>query len=241
MIKVIVHIAKAIIIAVTALLFSSCNFETVDGSGNVTKQARAVTAEFTSIVASEALDVYIEQGVNRSVTVEADDNLQQHIKVEASGTELTISCDANIGSAASKKITIVLPEIAGIEANSSASVKGKTVIKTDNIKLDANSDGQVEVTVIAKNVKGEASSSGTIKVLGTAENLDAEASSGSTFNAGELKALSADVEASSGGSFTVNAIESLAAEASSGGSIRYVTTPKKIDTKSDSGGTVSKQ
>ncbi|KGO92451.1 head GIN domain-containing protein [Flavobacterium subsaxonicum] len=242
MIKVIVHIAQAIIAVVVALLFSSCNMETVDGSGNVTKQTRTVSGEFTSVTASSGLDVYIEQGVNRSVVVEADDNLQQHIKVEASGTELKITSDVNIGNSESKKITVVLPEITGIEANSGSGVKGKTVLKTDKVKLNANSAGVLEVTVIAKDVVCETSSSGTVKLLGSTENLDAEASSGSTLNAGELKTINADAEASSGASLIVNPTEKLAADASSGSSIRYLTTPvKKISTTSDSGGSVSKQ
>jgi len=241
MIKVIVHIAQAIIAVVVALLFSSCNMETVDGNGNVTQQKRTVSGEFTSVTASSGLDVYIEQGVNRSVVVDADDNLQQHIKVEVSGTELKISSDVNIGSSDSKKITVVLPEITGIEANSGSAVKGKTVLKTDKVKLNANSAGVLEVTVIAKDVVCETSSSGTVKLLGSTDNLDAEASSGSTLNAGELKTTNADTEASSGASLIVSPAESLSADASSGASIQYTTTPKKIDTKSNSGGSVSKQ
>jgi hypothetical protein len=40
MIKIIIHITKFLIATITALLFASCNFNvnTIEGSGNVTKE-----------------------------------------------------------------------------------------------------------------------------------------------------------------------------------------------------------
>lgn len=241
MIKVFVHLAKIIIAAAAALFFFSCNMQSVDGSGNVTTQSRPVTGEFTSITASNALEVYIEQGVNRSVTVEADDNLQGHIKVEASGTELKISSDVNIGSASAKKITIVLPEVKGIEASGATMVKSKTILKSDYIKLTSSGAADMEVTVIAKKVTAESSGAGKLKVTGSADRLDAEASGAGIINAKELAAKDVNAEASGAGTIHANPTASLKAQATSGSNIYYVAPAKKMDTKTDSGGTIAQE
>lgn len=241
MIKVIVHVAKVIAAVVTALLFFSCGMETVDGTGNVTTQTRDIAAKYTSITADKGLEVYLQEGAVRAITVKADENLQEHIIVEAKGTELKITSDVNIGTSASKIITITLPEIKSIEAGSSAVVKGSTTLKNKDIKLSASSDGKIEVAVIAEEVTCESSSSGSIKISGTADKLIAETSSGGSLTANNLHAKSVEADASSGGTALVNPKESLAADASSGGIIKYTNQAKDMDIQMSSGGNVSKQ
>src|SRR5687767_6297255 len=105
MIRVIEHFIKLTLAALTAILCFSCDFmKKVDGSGNVVTKNRTMNAEFTSVSAASGLDVVIEYGAERSVTVEADDNLHQHIMTNVSGGTLEISSDVNIRNSASKKV-----------------------------------------------------------------------------------------------------------------------------------------
>jgi hypothetical protein len=241
MIKIMVHVSKAIVGLLIALLFSSCfNGETVDGSGNVIKQPRAIAGEFTSISVEKALEVYIIQGSPASVVVEADDNLQEHIKVELKGNELNITSDVNI-DAGSKKIIVTMPKIESIDASSAATVKGKTVLKGDEIKLITDSAATMEVAVDTKSLSCEAGSSGTIKVSGRTEELESESNSAGSINAKGLIAQDAKSEAASGGSTVVNVIGKLTAEASSGGNITYSNNPETVDSNATSGGSISKE
>jgi len=243
MIKVIVHISKAIVGFVAALLFASCSFggKSVDGSGKVTTQTRTVSGDYTIVSAATGLEVYVVQGNTASIIVEADDNLQQYIKTEVEGNELRIYADVNIDNAGAKRITVTLPKIEGLEASSAAILKSKTVIKGNDIDLSANSGASVEVGVDAKTVNCEASSNGTLKVSGRTTNLDTASSSGGSINATALTAEDAETEASSGGSATVNVTGKLTADASSGGSITYTNNPKTIKSNATSGGSVNKE
>ena len=243
MIKLIVHISKAIIGLILALLFASCGFKgkTIDGSGNVTTQTRTVSGNFTSVSAAMGLEVYIVQGNQSTITVEADDNLQQHIKTEVKGDELKIYADVNINNAGSKKITVTLPKIDGLEASSAAMIRSKTVIKSDEITLNSSSAATLEVAVDAKTVTCEASSSGSVKVSGKTNDLETESSSAGSVNARSLIAEDVKSEASSGGSTTVNVSGKLTADASSGGNITYTSNPKTVNSNATSGGSVSKE
>jgi len=239
MIKVFVHISKAIVGFVAALLFASCGAK-LDGSGNVTTQTRTVEGNYESISAETGLEVYVVQGSKASVIVEADDNLQEHIKVEVNGSELKIYADADI-NAGTKKITVTLPNIVSLEASSTAIIKSKIVIKSDEISLNAESAASIEVGVDAKTVNCEASSSGTLKVSGKTSDLNTVSSSGGSINASALTAEDAEAEASSGGNTKVNVTGKLTADAESGGIITYINNPKTVKSNATSGGSVNKE
>jgi len=243
MIKVIFHVAKAAIAVITALLFFSCGmegFKKVDGSGTVITQKRTSEPEFTSVTAESGIEVIIEQGGTRSITVEADDNLQEHIKTEIANGELTISSDVNIRKG-TKKVTVVLPEIKSIESEGGATVSNKNTIKAESIAFSASSGSSMNITVEAENVSGESGSGSSLTLKGKADRLETESGSGSTLNAKGLTAKKVVSESGSGSTTIVNPVEDLSADASSGSTINYVTTPSNLNKKTSSGGTVAQQ
>ena len=245
MIKVIVHVAKAIVAAITALLFSSCgfadNFKTVDGNNNVTTQTRTVTGEYNTISANRGLEVIIEPGNEKSITIEADENLHSHIQTTVEDGVLEITSDVNIGNAASKKVIVKLPGIGAIESASAATVKGTATIKGKSLELATSSGAFIEVSVEVENLVCESSSGSNLRVSGQAGNVQAESSSGSTVDAGKLVAGAVKADASSGGTSIVNPSDELSADASSGGMIYYVNTPSKLTKETSSGGEVHQQ
>lgn len=245
MIRVIVHVAKAIVAAITALLFSSCgfadNFKTVDGNNNVTTQTRTVAGEYNAIAVSRGLEVIIEASNEKSIIIEADENLHSHIQTIVENGVLEITSDVNIGKAASKKVIVKLPEIGAIEASSAATVKSTVPIKGKSLELSTNSGAFIEVPVEVDNLTCESSSGSTLKVSGQAQNLEAEASSGGTVDAAAVAAGSVKSDASSGGTSIVNPIDELSADASSGGKIYYVNTPSQLTKETSSGGEVHQQ
>ena len=239
MIKVIVHLAKFIIAATAALLFASCS--RVNGSGNVTTETRKVEGAFTKVSVSSGLEAYISQGNVAEITVETDDNIQQHIKAEVNGSELKIYTDESISPSKGTNIRITLPAIEGITASGGATIKGKTAFKSDKLLLESSSGSTLEVNVSAVKLDAEASSGSTLTVTGTADNLVAESGSGSTLNAEGLTTQTADADASSGSTINVNVLDKLTAEASSGSHVNYVKTPASLKTDVSSGGSVSQQ
>lgn len=243
MIKVLVYVAKAAIAMLTALLLSSCSFgglKKVNGSGNVITQEREVKETFSSIAAGGGLEVMIEQGANAAVTVEADDNLQEHIKTEVKDGELKITTDVNISNATAR-VTVRVPDVTAIESSAGANVKSRNTIKSETLDLSSGSGSYLAITVDAKSLRCETASGGNLTVTGKAEKLEAESSSGSTLNAKGLAARKVAAESSSGGKTYVNPTESLSADASSGGNVYYSSTPNELNKKTSSGGNVSQE
>lgn len=240
MVKVIVHIAKAMVAIVVSLLFASCGFDirTVDGDGNVVKKEIPVTGNFNSVSVERDLEVIIVQGSQPSVTLETDQNLVEHIKIEVKGHELKITSDANLDSDM-KRITVVMPTIESLSTSSSAKITANGAIKGDSMSFSSSSGSSIDLTIDADKLECETSSGSHIGVSGKTNDLDAQTSSGGHINAQALKAENVNATASSGGNIIVNPIKHLSADASSGGNIKYVTTPAKLKQNASSGGNVS--
>ena len=85
----------------------------------------------------------------------------------------------------------------------------------------------------------DTSSGSDARLKGTASHFVVNASSGSSIKAKELAVKTCDADVSSGASIKVNVSENLDANASSGGGIRYVGSPKDVDKNSSSGGSIS--
>jgi len=220
-------IAKFAITLTLSLLLVSCNFDMnwntgVKGNGNVITTERNASEEFTKIEVGRGLDVYITQTDNSSISVEADENLQELITTNISNGMLTISATENIGASKSKKVHVTLNKIELISASSGSDVYCSNIIKSPNLILETSSGSDLEVNVETENLECNSSSGSDLKVSGITTNINAKASSGSDIKANNLTAENGNAKASSGSDIRLNVSNKLSSKSSSGGSIRNV-------------------
>jgi hypothetical protein len=243
MIKVITLITKFIVVAMMALLFGSCNqfgkINTITGSGHVTTEKREVSGDFKSVSVNNALEVVIEQSNKTEIIVEADDNLQKEITTKVENGVLVISCKyGNFNNVTSKKITVKMPIIEGLEASSASIIKGNTTLKGNDLTLVSSSAAFIQATVEYESVQLTGSSASTQNVKGKALQIEASTSSASVIDVADLLANEVIANSSSGSSIKVHPLSKLKAEASSGGQVQYNNAPKIIQKVEYSGGSV---
>ncbi len=221
------------------ILFSSCNYTT--GSGNIVTEKRTV-GQFTALAVSNGFEVEVKIGPVQEVTVEADDNLIKHIRIEVSGNTLKIRTeDLNNLSNAHLKVFITTPELKSITASSAADVKVLDLVKgVGTLSFDASSGAEIEAEVDAPEVNAGSSSGSTVRLSGKTKNYKAEASSGASIKTNDLLAENTDISVSSGASADVYASVSLVAGASSGGDINYHGAAS-VKQSTSSGGSVNKK
>ena len=228
----------------TILLLGSCNFDAiigqVHGNGNVETDERMVSESFSEVKGSAGLDVYLTEGSENKIIVEADENLLDIIETEINNGRLNITAKQNIGRSKSKKVHVTYKELDEIYASSGADIIGNSVIKSEKITLDASSGSDIDVEIFAKEVIVETSSGADIHVTGKATLLMASSSSGSQINAKELIVINCNADASSGANITVNVKEKLSTEATSGGNIRYYGNPSAVSNDASRSGNVRK-
>ena len=234
---------KLFVAALAVITLNSCafdiNFGQENGNGNVVTEERNIR-DFNKVKGSAGLDVYLTKGSENKVVVEADENLLEFIETEVHNGRLTIGTERSIGRSKAKKVYVTYIELSEIAASSGSDVIVNSVVKNENISLDASSGADLEVEVFAKDLYVEASSGADIKVRGKATKLKAKSSSGSEIDAEELFVISCDADASSGGDITVNVKEDLETEATSGGTIRYYGNPSAVSKNGSRSGSVRK-
>lgn len=232
-------LARITIGLLIALFSSSCAFDLnfgdgKKGNGVVAEESREITEEFTAVLASEGLDVFVSQGTEFDIRVEADENIIDLIGTDIENGRLRIHAIENIGRA-TKKIYVTLPEITGLESSSGADLIVQNVIKAEKISLEATSGADLNIEVIADKVDADASSGSDIRITGEAATFIADASSGADIKARKLVTKNCTANASSGSDISVHVTESLTADASSGADISYSGDASVKKNKSSSG------
>lgn len=235
-------IAVTISILAISSICSAQRWESVRGDGHVVSKERK-TGSFTGIRVSSGIDVYLKQGNDISVKVEADENLHEYILTEVKGDVLHVYVEnnVNIREAERKRVYVTMDEINSIGTSSAGDVIGETPIKADNLELSASSAGNITLDVNANEIEVDISSSGDITLSGQADILDASLSSAGDLNAYKLNVREAEVSASSAGDADVSVSEKLTARASSAGDINYMGNPKNVDAHSSSAGGIHRR
>jgi len=245
MIKLITLITKFIIVTLMALLFSSCghsmNFNGIKGNGNITTETRNVSQDFKKIEVSRGIKVIVEQSGNKSITVETDDNIQQHIITKIENGVLKIESDENYNTSETPVVNVKMPIINGLSASSGSEITSSGTLITEYIDVKSSSGSEIKITVEADVIKTESSSGSQIEASGKALKLETSASSGSTIDAKNLMTNEVISKASSGSSTDIYPILKLEAKATSGSSINYHNVPKTVSKEENSGGSVGQE
>ena len=237
---------KIIVTTLLSLSLFSCNFDInlnsgVRGNGNVVTDERSTNSGFSTINATEGLDVYLTQSDNESIVVEADENLHDLILTEIKDGVLKIHTKENIGKCKAKKVLVSFKDISQIIATSGSDVYSTNAINADNLDLKTTSGSDMTLEVNTNTLTCESTSGSDLKLSGRTRALIAEATSGSDIKAGHLIAESSEVKATSGADITINTSKELTARATSGGDINYYGNPEKVDKKDSSSGSIRKK
>jgi len=237
---------KFIVATVLSLTLFSCNFDMnfnsgVRGNGEVVTEDRTINAPFSAIKATEGLDVYLTQGDNESISVEADGNLQELILTEVEDGVLKIHTKENIGRATSKKVHVSFRDISSITSTSGSDVYSTNTINSERLDLKSTSGSDMKLDVNTSVLNCKSTSGSDLRLSGKTTRLIAEATSGSDIKAGDLMAESSQVKATSGADITVNTSKELTARATSGGDVKYYGNPEKVDKSDSSSGSVRQQ
>lgn len=210
----------------------------ISGNGDVVDETRDVSG-FTGVEVSTGIDVYLTQGDDFEVVVEADENLQEVILTELKGDRLVVRTDhVNIRSARSKKVHVTLPELTELKISSAGDCVGQTPFRCGDLRLSISSAGDLTLEVDADRIDLDISSSGDARLAGSAAELNASLSSAGDLNAFDLVAGKVDVNVSSAGDARVHATEELRMTASSAGNIYYRGDAEVVHSSRSSAGSI---
>ncbi len=150
------------------ILSSSCkryNFPPINGKGSVTTESRTVS-DFTAIDFQTEGTVYVSNGTEFSVSIEAQQNIIDDMKTEVSGSKLKIYNRHILKNHEPIKIYITMPSLERMEVSGSGSAIVQSKFEAGTMDISLSGSGEIEFadSLIASEVNADISGSGDIKL-----------------------------------------------------------------------------
>jgi len=219
----------AIILAVTLVLLSACNFTIANGSGKVISQQRQVSG-FSKVSLSGIGQLIITQGSMEGLTIDAEDNVLPQITTSVAGDTLNIDLkndnfQDNVIPTKPIVYHLAVKNINDIQISGAGSVDAAN-LTADNLSVSSSGAGSVHLlTITAQSVSSEVSGVGGVELSGKVTSQSINISGSGSYNAPDLESQNATVVISGAGGATVWAKTSLNVTISGAGSVNYYDNP----------------
>ena len=135
------NLIKLISLAIVSLALNACQFNAfpfnkgVRGNGVVVSEQRPLNESYNAIEISRGIDVFLTQSNTPSITVQADENIQELIITKVENGTLKIYIDKSSHHVASKKVMVNFDSVESISASSGSYVISTNTLKIPNIEI----------------------------------------------------------------------------------------------------------
>ena len=203
---------------------------------------------FTSVEIRNALKVSVKRGDAFSISLEADDQALNDVKVTVFGGTLTAKLEARWGhigmvfkGVPSPKLFITMPQIKAIElaAASRGEISGFTGLETFQATLGGASTLTGDVS--CKQLKLEAGAASHFELSGSAETADIELNAASNANLEKMSVGDARIKLGGAASMTIEVKGKLDATVSGASNLKWLGTPTLGDVKITGASSFSKK
>jgi len=198
-------------------------------SGNYTSKTFDVNS-FDSIRLDMPAELYVTQGDEYNVTIEADENFLNAIDVNSENNVLTAKYAKNLlfwnmWEPDNVKIHITSPKLNSIEISGAGVIKGQTPIVSDNLSIVISGTGEIDTELKVQNLNVRIQGFGDAKLNGSAKNSNLFVSGAGDIDAYKLKSEQVKITISGAGDAKVNAEKSLDVTISGAGDVEYTGDP----------------
>jgi hypothetical protein len=195
----------------------------IKGQGEVIKQERN-TGDFKEIQSLGSFDIFITDGENHAVHVEAQENLQPYILVEVIGNKLKVrqKKGVHLNTSKSIKIYVTAPALESVQLMGSGNVNGENQLSgARQFDIMSAGSGNISLNVAASSIRAEVSGSGNITLKGKTNELEGKIQGSGNIKAKELQSAITSVKIAGSGSAEVVATEKLNSKIAGSGDVKY--------------------
>ncbi|MFB9294675.1 head GIN domain-containing protein [Persicitalea jodogahamensis] len=210
------------------------------GNGVIKSENRSIR-EVRAVKVNKGIDLYIRQGDNEKLTLEADENLLKYFVSDVSNGTLTLTIDKTFVQAKTLKAYLTVRSLERLESSGGSDVYSEGVLRAEKMICQASGGSDVRLELDVKNMTINTSGGADAYLKGLASQLQVSASGGSDIKARDLRADVVKATASGGADVHVFADLRLTARASGAGSVYYYGDPQEVNQSSSGGGDVKKR
>lgn len=208
------------------LLFGACRFaggKRITGNNQVTTENRQING-FTGIEVAGPFKVYLTQGNEFSVRIEAEENLMDYIITKKDGDVLEIKTKRNyrIRSHKDMKLYISAPQYRELRIAGSGGIWSQNKISNaSEIEISIAGSGDVVADIDAPRINAEIAGSGSTILKGTTRDMNAEIAGSGDIRAFDLLSENTKVEIAGSGNVQVFASKQLDVSIAGSGDVAY--------------------
>ncbi len=192
----------------------------VKGNGDVEKETRQVSS-FNELDISNAFDIYLTQGNQESLVIEADENILEYIKTEVKGGVLKIYIKEKVRNIKTMKAYISFKMLDKIELSGACDLFGENEFKFDDLEIESSGASDMEMKFTADKVYLDLSGASDVEFVGSANTLIVDVSGAADIHAQDFEVQRCTVDASGASTIKVFATEELNVDASGASTVRY--------------------
>lgn len=200
------------------------------GSGNVVSEAREVH-DFDEIAVRYPAEVFIQQGDEESLSIEAEDNLLPQLDTLVRSGRLTIRNNerrwsGRVTPTEPVRISITVRELREIEYSTAGSVVVES-LSGERLVVTLNGAGDIKLHDLAlESLNARINGAGNIGADGAADLVEIRIDGLGRFNGENLQSLNAKLEINGAGAAGLRVVNTLDAEINGAGSIGYYGSPE---------------
>ncbi|MFT4755647.1 MAG: hypothetical protein ACI91R_000283 [Vicingaceae bacterium] len=235
---------KTPLIAIATIMvgFSSCNFfgNCLQGEGPIVEQVITIDT-FDEIELEQKAEVYLKQASQQKVTIEAPQNIIDLLLTEVSGGTWNIDFSRCTKTEEPIKIYIETNDIQEITVEGSGKVFSEGLIESNELVLNINGSGLIDLNVMVKELKTEISGSGDVNLIGETKLHKIEINGSGDIDSYDLISDESEIEINGSGNVKVNVSYALDVDIDGSGDVYYKGNVKEISSQVNGSGKLNQE
>jgi len=234
------HIPAILIIAfISVALLPSCRFSCAKGSGHQVTQTLKM-GDFSRINIEGGFKVVLKQDSSKSVSITADDNLQQYIHTESDGDELHIYRRKNVCESGQMVINIGVRKLNAIKGSGAIFFSSDGKLNTQDLNIKLSGAGKVDLDLTAANVTSEGSGSSELTLRGQATSHKVTLMGQGKISALDFVVGTYDIHTTGASECEINVLNSLNVNTTGSSDIKYRGNPADVNSSKTGASTLTK-
>lgn len=230
-------------ILVLPLLLISCDEDTfpgITGEGNVVTETLMLD-DFTGFANAIAADIYLTQGDEQEVVIEAQQNIIDNLEIDEDDDGFwKIKNDRWVRRSKPVKIFITLPNLDKVIVAGSGDVVGDTSFENlEDLELLIAGSGSIKLDINCETLELLITGSGDFDLSGKSPSLDGAVAGSGSIRAYDLQTERSEISITGSGSGKLSVSEFLRATITGSGDVYYRGTPE-VDVRVTGSGSVRK-
>jgi hypothetical protein len=239
---IIIVIAIVVVVAVISTVIALRGWPGgLIGSGNL-ETKEYTFADFTQIEISSAFQFEIQQSSSYNISITADDNVMEYVRVSKDGQTLKIGLGTITWfGPVTLRASVAMPELLGLTVSGASRGDIYDFSSTEDVDITVSGASRVNGDITAGDIEFDISGASNIQLEGSANNMVASVSGASRLNLGSFTVNNADVNFSGASSGTINLNGRLDADLSGASRLSYIGEPTMGDINTSGASTLSKK